>query len=333
MTCSSAASLAKKRVSSGSPSASNQLETDEGLQVGLELPTQLGVQRVDDDGLDGHSRLLRTTAPSVATPLGTGVAGAGGRQLGSARPRRRRPPMPPVRRLPLAGIAALGVAALIAGCGGGGSDCVERRRLPAGGRRDLRRRRTRASTRSPSRPPGPRCSLPRGGADDPGGGAGAHPGRSTRRTTSSRPRRGDRTSPQQRQEAHPAGGRPHRGRARTPEAVTRRSSPEITGLRDEARAKANELGPHGLRHRRRRGGHRGDDDHAPATTAGTAGGGGDATAATGAAAQLAADRQQAIDRAQGVLQAFSRARPASRTSRRQLPRRERASTSSTRRSP
>ena len=117
--------------------------------------------------------------------------------------------MPPVRR-PLAGIAALGAAALIAGCGGG-SDSSERRRVPPGGRRDLRRRRTRASTRSPSRPPGPRCCrFLQEGLTIQAERAGAHPGARAAGRPPAGLRRGDRPPPAA-PGGHPAGGRPHRG--------------------------------------------------------------------------------------------------------------------------
>ena len=62
--------------------------------------------------------------------------------------------MPPVRR-PLAGLAALGAAALIAGCGGGSdSSSADDFRQQAD---EICADANRASTRSPSRPPGPRC--------------------------------------------------------------------------------------------------------------------------------------------------------------------------------
>ena len=62
--------------------------------------------------------LLPTEVASLATTPGRGVRGPAGRPLGSARPSRRSSPDAVLRR-PIAGLAAVGAAALIAGCGGG----------------------------------------------------------------------------------------------------------------------------------------------------------------------------------------------------------------------
>ncbi len=209
--------------------------------------------------------------------------------------------MPPVRR-PLAGIAALGAAALIAGCGGGSdsSSADDFRQeadeicADANSRLDTLTEPTSGAAVLPFLEEGLTIQaeeLERIRALDP--------------PDDLQPAFDEATDLlQQRQEAiQQAADRIEAGE--DPEAVIQEASPEITRLRDEARAKANELdltvcGA--------------DDDGAatagtattaPATTAGTAGGGATETAATGAAAQLAADRQQAITALTGVLQAFS----------------------------
>ena len=209
--------------------------------------------------------------------------------------------MPPVRR-PLAGIAALGAAALIAGCGGGSDSpsaddfrqeadeiCAD-----ANSRLDTLTEPTSGAAVLPFLQEGLTIQadeLERIRALDP--------------PDDLQPAFDEATDLlQQRQEAiQQAADRIEAGE--NPEAVIQEASPEITRLRDEARAKASDLdltvcGA--------------DDDGAatagtattaPATTAGTAGGGATGTAATGAAAQLAADRQQAITALMGVVQAFS----------------------------
>ena len=209
--------------------------------------------------------------------------------------------MPPVRR-PLAGIAALGAAALIAGCGGGSdsSSADDFRQeadeicADANSRLDTLTEPTSGAAVLPFLQEGLTIQadeLERIRALDP--------------PDDLQPAFDEATDLlQQRQEAiQQAADRIEAGE--DPEAVIQEASPEITRLRDEARAKANELdltvcGA--------------DDDGAatagtattaPATTAGTAGGGAAGTAATGAAAQLAADRQQAITALRGVVQAFS----------------------------
>ena len=213
--------------------------------------------------------------------------------------------MPPVRR-PLAGIAALGAAALIAGCGGGSdsSSADDFRQeadeicADANSRLDTLTEPTSGAAVLPFLQEGLTIQaeeLERIRALDP--------------PDDLQPAFDEATDLlQQRQEAiQQAADRIEAGEE--PEAVIQEASPEITRLRDEARAKARELdltvcGA--------------DDDGAatartattaPATTAGTAGGGATETAATGAAAQLAADRQQAIA-ALGASSRPSRARPA-----------------------
>ena len=209
--------------------------------------------------------------------------------------------MPPVRR-PLAGIAALGAAALIAGCGGGSdsSSADDFRQeadeicADANSRLDTLTEPTSGAAVLPFLQEGLTIQadeLERIRALDP--------------PDDLQPAFDEATDLlQQRQEAiQQAADRIEAGE--DPEVVIQEASPEITRLRDEARAKANELdltvcGA--------------DDDGAatagtattaPATTAGTAGGRATGTAATGAAAQLAADRQQAITALRGVVQAFS----------------------------
>ena len=209
--------------------------------------------------------------------------------------------MPPIRR-PLAGIAALGAAALIAGCGGGSdsSSADDFRQeadeicADANSRLDTLTEPTSGAAVLPFLQEGLAIQadeLERIRALDP--------------PDDLQPAFDEATDLlQQRQEAiQQAADRIEAGE--DPEVVIQEASPEITRLRDEARAKANELdlticGA--------------DDDGAasagtattaPATTAGTAGGGATGTAATGAAAQLAADRQQAITALRGVVQAFS----------------------------
>ena len=188
--------------------------------------------------------------------------------------------MPLVRRRPLAGLAALGAAALIAGCGGG----APTRRAPtssASRPTPSARTPTRASTRSPSRPPADQVlPLPPGGAADPGRGAASRIGaldppddlqaafdEATDLLTSSARTRSSR---------RPTASRPARTRRRSSQEV---EPGDRRACSERGRAKAHELGltvcgadDDGDGHRRR------TATTAPATTTGTAGGG-----ATGAA--------------------------------------------------
>ena len=195
--------------------------------------------------------------------------------------------MPPVRR-PLAGIAALGAAALIAGCGGGSdsSSADDFRQeadeicADANSRLDTLTEPTSGAAVLPFLQEGLTIQadeLERIRALDP--------------PDDLQPAFDEATDLlQQRQEAiQQAADRIEAGE--NPEAVIQEASPEIARLRDEARAKANELdltvcGA--------------DDDGAttagtaPATTAGTAGGGATGTAATGETAQYVQDVGAAV---------------------------------------
>ena len=223
--------------------------------------------------------------------------------------------MPPVRR-PLAGIAALGAAALIAGCGGGSdsSSADDFRQeadeicADANSRLDTLTEPTSGAAVLPFLQEGLTIQadeLERIRALDP--------------PDDLQPAFDEATDLlQQRQEAiQQAADRIEAGE--DPEAVIQEASPEIARLRDEARAKANELdltvcGA--------------DDDGAatagtattaPATTAGTAGGGATGTAATGETAQYVAGRRRRRWPRCGASPACFRAPPASRTCRRRVP--------------
>ena len=166
--------------------------------------------------------------------------------------------MPPVRR-PLAGIAALGAAALIAGCGGG-SDSLERRRVPPAGRRDLRRRQ-RAPRHAHRADPGP-AVLPflQEGLTIQAEELGAHPGARSAGRPPGGLRRGDRPAASSaRRLIQQAADRIEAGE--DPEAVIQEASPEIARLQRRGAGEGERAGAHGLRRRRRRGGHRGDGDH------------------------------------------------------------------------
>ncbi|HSI31648.1 MAG TPA: hypothetical protein VK951_09980 [Miltoncostaeaceae bacterium] len=209
--------------------------------------------------------------------------------------------MPPVRR-PLAGIAALGAAALIAGCGGGSdsSSADDFRQeadeicADANSRLDTLTEPTSGAAVLPFLQEGLTIQadeLERIRALDP--------------PDDLQPAFDEATDLlQQRQEAiQQAADRIEAGE--DPEVVIQEASPKITRLRDEARAKANELDLTVCGADDDGAASAGTATTAPATTAGTAGGGATGTATTGAAAQLAADRQQAITALRGVVQAFS----------------------------
>ena len=198
--------------------------------------------------------------------------------------------MPSVRR-PLAGLAAIGAAALIAGCGGGSdsSSADDFRQeadeicADANSRLDTLTEPTSGAAVLPFLQEGLTIQaeeLERIRALDPPDDLQASFDEATDLL-------------QQRQEAiQQAADRIEAGE--NPEAVIQEASPEIARLRDEARAKANELdltvcGA--------------DDDGAatagtattaPATAAGTAGGGATGTAATGETAQYVQDVGAAV---------------------------------------
>lgn len=197
--------------------------------------------------------------------------------------------MPPVRR-PLAGIAALGAAALIAGCGGSSdsSSADDFRQeadeicADANSRLDTLTEPTSGAAVLPFLQEGLTIQaeeLERIRALDP--------------PADLQPAFDEATDLlQQRQEAiQQAADSIEAGE--DPEAVIQEASPEIARLRDEARAKANELDLTVC----------GADDGAttagtaptaPATTAGTAGGGATGTAATGETAQYVQDVGAAV---------------------------------------
>ena len=201
--------------------------------------------------------------------------------------------MPPLRR-PLAGIAALGAAALIAGCGGSSdsSSADDFRQeadeicADANSRLDTLTQPTSGAAVLPFLQEGLTIQadeLERIRALDPPDDLQASFDEATDLL-------------QQRQEAiQQAADRIEAGE--DPEAVIQEASPEIARLRDEARAKANELDLTVCGAADDAATTAGTATTAPATTAGAA--------ATGAAAQLAADRQQAITALTGVVQAFS----------------------------